>query len=94
MKTILTDWKEYNTIEKSAVIIQLIISMIVFVIAGLLIAGIINNNDILQILVSLLMIVQGVREWRRNRVIGVISFLVAVFIILSAVRIFLYRNSF
>ena len=94
MKTILTDWKEYNTIEKSAVIIQLIISMIVFVIAGLLIAGIINNNDILQILVPLLMIVQGVREWRRNRVIGVISFLVAVFIILSAVRIFLYRNSF
>ena len=94
MKNILTDWKEYNTIEKSAVIIQLIISMIVFVIAGLLIAGIINNNDILQILVPLLMIVQGVREWRRNRVIGVISFLVAVFIILSAVRIFLYRNSF
>lgn len=82
---------EYNKIEKSSVIVQIIVSIFVIIYAVLFIAEVVDNNYVTEMGMGIVMITQGVREWRKNNPLAMISFSVALLIVFTAVRIFLKR---
>lgn len=93
MKPIIKDWNEYNKVEKVAVIIQLIATVVVLICVTLILTDVIDNNDVAEIGFGLIMITMGIREWRRNKLLSVLSFAVALFIAITAVFIITRRNA-
>ncbi len=78
-------WKEFPMHIKIAMIINMLagIGVIVFAILGL--TGVMENADnIVMPLMSVVMIAQGIREWKNGKVLSVLSFAVAVFITIVA----------
>ncbi len=82
---IIQTWRERPLYEKIAAMIGIIASIggIVFVILGL--TGVMENADnIFMPLSGVLMLTQGIREWKTGKVLSVLSFAVAVFIAIVA----------
>ncbi len=82
---IIQTWRERPLYEKIAAMIGIIASIggIVFVILGL--TGMMENADnIFMPLSGVLMLTQGIREWKNSKVTSVLSFAVAVFIAIVA----------
>ncbi len=82
---IVQTWQERPLYAKIAAIIGIIASIggIVFAILGL--TGVMENADNIFIpLMSVVMIAQGIREWKTGKVLSVFSFAVAVFIAIVA----------
>ncbi len=91
MKTILNNWNQYNKIEKCSIIVQIIVSVFVIVYAILFIADVVDNNYVAEIGMGIAMITQGIREWRKNKVLAFFSFVVALFIAFVAISIYFRR---
>ena len=91
MKTIISNWNQYNKIEKCSVIVQIAVSVFVIVYAILFIAEVVDNNYIAEIGMGIAMITQGIREWRKNKILAIFSFAVAIFIAFVAVSIYSRR---
>ena len=91
MKTILNNWNQYNKIEKCSIIVQIIVSVFVIVYAILFIADVVDNNYAAEIGMGIAMITQGIREWRKNKVLAIFSFVVALFIAFVAISIYFRR---
>jgi len=91
MKTILNNWNQYNKIEKCSIIVQIIVSIFVIVYAILFIANVVDNNYVAEIGMGIAMITQGIREWRKNKVLAIFSFVVALFIAFVAISIYFRR---
>ncbi len=82
---IIQTWRERPLSMKIAMIIGMIAGtgIIVFAILGL--TGIMEDTDnICMPLLGVLMITQGIREWKNSKVTSILSFAVAVFIAIVA----------
>ncbi|MBQ7004475.1 MAG: DUF3953 domain-containing protein [Oscillospiraceae bacterium] len=82
---IVQTWRERPLTVKIAMIIGMIAGtgIIVFVILGL--TGIMENADnIFMPLLGVLMLTQGIREWKTSKITAVLSFAVAIFIAIVA----------
>ncbi len=82
---IIRTWTERPLYAKIAAMIGMIasIGVIVFVILGL--TGVMENADnIFMPLLGVLMLTQGIREWKNSKITAFLSFAVAVFITIVA----------
>lgn len=82
---IVQTWRERPLTVKIAMIIGMIAGtgIIVFVILGL--TGIMEDADnIFMPLLGVLMLTQGIREWKTSKITAVFSFAVAIFIAIVA----------
>ncbi|MBE6826243.1 MAG: DUF3953 domain-containing protein [Ruminococcus sp.] len=82
---IVQTWRERPLTVKIAMIIGMIAGtgIIVFVILGL--TGVMENADnIFMPLLGVLMLTQGIREWKTSKITAVLSFAVAIFIAIVA----------
>ena len=91
MKTVFTAWEKYDNIERCSVTVQIIVSVFVIVYAILFIAGAVHNIYVAEIGMGIAMMAQGIREWRKNKVLAIFSFVVVIFIAFAAVSIYLRR---
>ena len=77
-------WRE-RPLSMIAMMIGMIASIGVIVFAVLGLTGVMENADnIFMPLMSVVMIAQGIREWKNGKVLSVLSFAVAVFITIVA----------
>ncbi|MBQ7012363.1 MAG: DUF3953 domain-containing protein [Oscillospiraceae bacterium] len=82
---IVQTWRERPLTVKIAMIIGMIAGtgIIIFVILGL--TGVMENADnIFMPLLGVLMLTQGIREWKTSKITAVLSFAVAIFIAIVA----------
>ena len=85
MEKVKRAWCEMQLYEKIAFILGSICSVSVIVLASLQLLGIWDKAiDIFEPLLGVLMVTQGVLQWRKNKKVAIFSFCVAVFIFIVA----------
>ncbi len=92
MKTIFTDWKEYNKIEQCAVIVQLICTLVVIINGVLVIANVIDSNHISQIAIFFLFIALGIRQWRKSHISGIFCLVTALLTLAVLIGVNIFRT--
>lgn len=83
MKTnnLLTNWEEKTWGMKAVSILGILVSTAIIIFCILQLTGIFPNaTDILMPLLSVLMCIQGIQNWKTNRLSASFSLLVAIFI--------------
>lgn len=84
------EWKEKTIFGKSLTVIGLIISASVLILAFLQIIGIWENAIcVFEPLLGVLMLIQTIENWKKNKSVAYLSLFTAVFIFIVALFIFL-----
>ncbi len=92
MKILNRIWREMNIYEKISLVLGSICSVSVIVLGSLQLLGIWEKAiNIFEPLLGVLMVTQGVLQWRRNKAVAVFSLCVAIFIFVVAFFIFFVR---
>lgn len=85
MEKINRAWCKMQMYEKIAFILGSICSVSVIVLASLQLLGIWEEAiNIFEPLLGVLMVTQGVLQWRKNKIVAVFSFCAATFILIVA----------
>lgn len=85
MEKINRAWCEMRIYEKISFILGSICSVSVIVLASLQLLGIWEKSiNIFEPLLGVLMVTQGVLQWKKNKIVAVFSFCTAVFIFVVA----------
>lgn len=85
IKNINSAWSGMQMYEKISFVLGSICSVSVIILASLQLLGIWENAiNIFEPLLGVLMLTQGVLQWRRNRKVAIFSWCVAIFIFIIA----------
>ncbi|MFA9464168.1 MAG: DUF3953 domain-containing protein [Velocimicrobium sp.] len=85
-------WGEMQIYEKISFIVGIICSVSVIILAFLQLIGIWEKAiNIFEPLLGVLMVTQGVLQWRRNKAVAVLSFCVAIFIFIITFIIYFIK---
>lgn len=93
MHKLIIAWHEKVTIiEKTAFIIGGICSVLVIIFSVLQLTGLMENAiNITEPLLGVLILSQGVSQWKKNKIVSIFSFAVAAFTFCVAIYIFWIR---
>ena len=85
-------WRQESTSKKVLTIISVICSIIIIVLAGMQILGIWENAiNVFEPLLGVVILIQSIQKWKKNKVLAIFSLCTAIFIFLVAIFIFLIR---
>ena len=92
MERIRTIWIQKKTGEKVLSLISTICSIIIIVLVCIQILGIWENAiNVFEPLLGVVILIQSIQKWKKNKVLAIFSLCTAIFIFLVAIFIFLIR---
>lgn len=92
MENIKDIWSQKQTHEKALSIIGIICSLSIIVLAGMQILGIWKAAiNVLEPLLGVLMFIQAIQNWKKNKVVAIFSLCGAIFISVVTIFIFVIR---
>ena len=81
-----------QTYEKVLSVMGTICSLTIIILTGMQILGIWKTAiNVFEALLGMLMLIQGIQYWKKNKVISIFSLCVAIFIFLLIISIFVIR---
>lgn len=85
-------WNGKQANEKVLYVLSGICSIIIIILASMQILGIWKNAaDIFEPVLGVLMLIQAIQNWRKNKKVAIFSLCVAIFIFICAIIIFFIR---
>lgn len=92
MENIKNIWKQKQTNEKVLSVLGIICSMSIIILACMQILGIWKTAiNVFEPLLGVLILIQAIQNWKKNKVVAIFSLCVAIFIFLVAIFIFVIR---
>ena len=92
MENIKDIWSQKQTYEKVLSVIGIICSLSIIILGGMQILGIWKTAiNVFEPLLGVLMLIQAIQYWKKNKVVAIFSLCVAIFIFLVAISIFVIR---
>ena len=85
-------WSQKQTYEKVLSVMGIICSIIIIILACMQILGIWKTAiNVFEPLLGMLMLIQAIQNWKKNKVVAIFSLCVAIFIFLVTIFIFVIR---
>ena len=85
-------WNQKQTDEKVLSIIGIICSMSILILACMQILGIwISAINVFEPLLGVLMLIQAIQNWKKNKVVAIFSLCASILILLFSILIFVIR---
>ncbi len=85
-------WNQKQTDEKVLSIIGIICSMSILILACMQILGIWKNTlNVFEPLLGVLMLIQAIQNWKKNKVVAIFSLCASILILLFSILIFVIR---
>ncbi|MDU5105738.1 hypothetical protein [Clostridium sp.] len=85
-------WNQKQTDEKVLSIIGIICSMSILILGGMQILGIWKNAiNVFEPLLGVLMLIQAIQNWKKNKVATIFSLCASMLILLFSILIFVIR---
>lgn len=79
MSRIKNKWIEKQTNEKVLSILGLICALSIIVLAILQLSGIFDTLNIIYLLISILMLIQTIKYWKKHKPVAILSLIAAIF---------------
>ena len=85
-------WNQKQTDEKVLSIIGIICSMSILILACMQILGIWKNAiNVFEPLLGVLMLIQAIQNWKKNKVVAIFSLCASILILLFSILIFVIK---
>ena len=85
-------WNQKQTDEKVLSIIGIICSMSILILACMQILGIWKNTlNVFEPLLGVLMLIQAIQNWKKNKVVAIFSLCASILILLFSILIFVIK---
>ena len=92
MENIKDIWSQKQGYEKVLSVTGIICSLIILILAGMQILGIWKNAiNVFEPLLGVLMLIQAIQYWKKNKIVAIFILCVAIFILYVAISIFVIR---